>query len=162
MKQKVVFTRLLSRIYFAFSGQLITTKAPRFLALKWNVVLPVLLLSTLFSCDYKPKNQGKALYLQHCQSCHMEQGQGLGKLMPPIANADFVKNNSAQLSCFIRNGLSEEIVVNGQSFNGNMLGYPQLTETEISNLVYYIMIELNQMEQGYNIKEIREQLEGCN
>lgn len=99
--------------------------------------------------------------MQHCQSCHMEQGQGLGKLMPPIANADFVKNNGAQLSCIIRNGLSEEIDVNGQPYNGKMPGYPQLTETEISNLVYYIMVELNQMEQGYNIKEIRAQLEGC-
>lgn len=124
-------------------------------------LLLTLSIVALFSCDYKPKNQGKALYLQHCQSCHMEQGQGLGKLMPPIAMADFVKNNGAQLSCIIRNGLSKEITVNGQSFNGKMLGYPQLTETEISNLVYYIMVELNQMEQGYNIKEIRAQLEGC-
>ncbi|MEZ4721134.1 MAG: cytochrome c [Flavobacteriales bacterium] len=113
------------------------------------------------SCDYKPKNQGRALYNANCQSCHMEQGQGLGQLYPPIRSSDYVLEHKTELACLIRFGIAGKLDVNGVQYDGEMNGYPRLTETEVSNLVHYILVELNAQENPYTIKEIREQLEEC-
>jgi mono/diheme cytochrome c family protein len=120
-----------------------------------------LLLITITACDYKPKNQGKSLYLKHCQSCHMENGQGLGQLFPPVSNADYVNIHSDELACIIRYGLEGEITVNGVTYNEAMSGNRQLSDIEIANLTYYILKELNDIEKPYSIAEIRLQLDRC-
>ena len=113
------------------------------------------------SCDYKPMNQGQSLYRQHCQSCHMEEGQGLGELYPPVANSDYIKENSEKLACLIRHGIAGEIMVNGVAYNAEMSGYPQLTENEISNLVYFLTVEWNGQTEPYTLKEVKDQLSDC-
>lgn len=113
------------------------------------------------SCDYKPRNQGKVLYDRECQSCHMENGQGLGSLMPPLANADFVMENQEQLACIIRNGMEGNVVVNGINYSGNMPANKQLTDVEIANLVHYIIEVLNEQPDNFTIQDVRSQLESC-
>jgi len=121
----------------------------------------VFTLMVLIGCDYKPRNQGRVLYEKECQSCHMENGQGLGKLIPPAANSDYVVNHREDLACLIRNGIEGEIIVNGQNYSGAMDGNSQLTEIEINNLVHYILVDLNQQKDPYQISEVRAQLERC-
>ncbi len=113
------------------------------------------------SCNYKPKNQGRALYNEYCSSCHMENGQGLGELYPPVAKSDYVLANKEWLACLIKNGVSRPITVNGVAYNMAMSGYPQLTQNEISNLVYYILVQLNDQDDSYNLKEVKHQLDEC-
>ncbi len=113
------------------------------------------------SCNYKPKNQGRALYNQHCSSCHMENGQGLGELYPPVAKSDYVLANKESLACLIKNGVSGPVTVNGVTYNTAMSGNPQLTQNEISNLVYYILVELNGHDDSYSFKEVKQQLGQC-
>ena len=91
----------------------------------------------------------------------MENGQGLGKLIPPVANSDYVVNHREDLACLIRNGIEGEIIVNGQNYSGEMDGNSQLTEIEINNLVHYILVDLNQQKDPYQISEVRAQLERC-
>jgi len=121
----------------------------------------VFTLMVLIGCDYKPRNQGRVLYEKECQSCHMENGQGLGKLIPPVANSGYVVNHREDLACLIRNGIEGEIIVNGQNYSGAMDGNSQLTEIEINNLVHYILVDLNQQKDPYQISEVRAQLERC-
>lgn len=113
------------------------------------------------SCDYKPRNQGRALYEKECQSCHMEQGQGLGKLFPPVAKSDYVLQHKDQLACLIRNGIAVDMLVNGQLYSGEMAGNSQLTEIEINNLVHYILVDLNDQKEAYQISDIKAQLQAC-
>ena len=113
------------------------------------------------SCEYKPRNQGKALYKQHCLSCHMDNGEGLGKLFPPIRNADYILQNPAELACLIRHGIEGEITVNGVEYEGQMGGNLQLTDVEITNLVHYILVEMNAQEKAFNALEVKAQLENC-
>jgi len=121
-----------------------------------------LLIVLLFAaCDYKPRNQGRVLYERNCQSCHMESGQGLGRLLPPVANADYVVENRAELACIIRHGISGPIEVNGVAYEGEMEGNLQLTDVEINNLVHYILVDLNDQKEHYVIGEVREQLVKC-
>lgn len=124
------------------------------------VVIALLALVTA-ACSYQPKNQGQALYNAHCQSCHMEKGQGLGKLYPPISDSDYVSENSDRLACIIRHGMTGKVVVNGITYDGEMAGNARLTEVEVSNLVQYILTGLNQRENPYTIKDIKVQLDAC-
>ncbi len=123
-----------------------------------NLVLFTLLLA---ACDYKPRNQGKVLYERNCQSCHMESGQGLGRLLPPVANADYVLEHRAELACIIRHGISGPIQVNGVTYEGEMEGNRQLTDVEINNLVHFILVDLNKQKEHFVINEVRNQLEKC-
>lgn len=126
--------------------------------------VPLLLFSVCFavlSCERKPYRQGEILYQNFCANCHMDDGSGLAGNIPPLAGADFVRQNQDQLACIIRYGLEGGVVVNGIAYQNPMAGIPQLSEFEIANIINYI----NQAwgnDYGYlPLKDIRESLEGC-
>lgn len=91
----------------------------------------------------------------------MEKGQGLGQLIPPVGQSDYPVHQSAQLACIIRNGMKGEVTVNGVTYAGEMAGNSQLSDVEISNIVHYLLVELNSTENPYTITDIRAQLESC-
>jgi mono/diheme cytochrome c family protein len=91
----------------------------------------------------------------------MESGQGLGELIPPVANADFVIENKDDLACIIRHGISGSIMVNGKRYEGEMAGNSQLSDVEINNLIHYILVDLNGQTSAFVISDIREQLREC-
>lgn len=129
-----------------------------------NKPLFALVLTALvgvFSCDYKPRNQGHSVYVKHCQSCHLENGEGLGALIPPVANADYVTERSDELACLITHGISGNITVNGVAYEGEMPGNKLLTDVELTNLIHYILVDLNQQENPYVINDIKAQLANC-
>lgn len=82
--------------------------------------------------------QGKLLYDRHCSNCHQPDGRGLGRVYPPLADSDFLKNNFGKTLCLMRHGISGELVVNGKSFNQPMPGVPSLTDLEIAEIATYI------------------------
>lgn len=126
--------------------------------------VPLLLFSVCFavlSCERKPYRQGEILYQNFCANCHMDDGSGLAGNIPPLAGADFVRQNQDQMACIIRYGLEGGVVVNGIAYQNPMAGIPQLSEFEIANIINYI----NQAwgnDYGYlPLKNVRESLEGC-
>jgi mono/diheme cytochrome c family protein len=106
------------------------------------LLLPALL--TLPSCFTNKKHQGERLYVQHCSSCHGEQGEGLGQLIPPLAGSDYVAKYPGRLACIVRVGLKGPIVVNGVDYNQLMLGvqdtttHHQLSPAQITTLPNFI------------------------
>jgi hypothetical protein len=68
----------------------------------------------------------------------MEDGKGLGRLIPPLADADYLINHQEHIACIIRYGLKGEIYVNGQFFNQEMPGEKALSDFEINNIINYI------------------------
>lgn len=91
----------------------------------------------------------------------MEQGQGLGELIPPVANADYVLENKDLLACIIRNGIEGKMLVNGVEYEGEMEGNLRLSDVEINNLVHYILVDLNDQKEYFDINEVRSQLDQC-
>jgi mono/diheme cytochrome c family protein len=89
-------------------------------------------------CSDSPYQQGEALYTYYCANCHMEDGSGLEGLIPPLAQADWLRDNQAILPCIIRKGIEGPIVVNGRTYEQAMAGIPELTETEITNIINYM------------------------
>ncbi len=104
----------------------------------------VLVLVTFFSFQKKPKidlaassERGKEIYLRNCVSCHMDQGEGLEGIFPPLANSDYLladKKRAIKQSLY---GVSGEMTVNGKKYNGEMNGF-DITDEEMSDLMNYI------------------------
>jgi mono/diheme cytochrome c family protein len=81
--------------------------------------------------------RGKETYLAYCISCHMEKGEGLESVYPPLAKADYMmtdKNRSIQQVLY---GATGEMKVNGITYNLDMTGF-DLTDDEVSDLMNYV------------------------
>jgi cytochrome c551 len=82
--------------------------------------------------------QGKNIYERSCANCHQSNGEGLGKLIPPLNPSDYMLEDIGRTVRIIKYGQSGEIIVNGISYNQPMPANPQLTNLEIAQLVTYL------------------------
>lgn len=105
-----------------------------------------ILLFSLFSCNdtktaQEPKLQqsikrGEIVYNDFCISCHLPDGKGVPKAFPPLADSDYLRNKRKESIHAIKFGMSGEITVNGEIYNGTMspLG---LSDEEIADVMNY-------------------------
>lgn len=105
--------------------------------------------------------QGRLLYEQHCANCHQVDGTGLGTLIPPLAQSDYLQNNKQQVLCLIRHGMKGSMVVNGQEYNQPMPANPQLTAIEIAEIATYIYNAWGNQEGFVEVGEARKSLQSC-
>jgi len=82
--------------------------------------------------------RGKEVYALFCQNCHMEAGEGMPGINPPLAKADYLKKPANTLINIILKGESGELVVNGQKYNVPMPSQEYLTNTQIADVLNYI------------------------
>ncbi len=106
-------------------------------------------------------SNGQKLYVKHCQNCHGAQGEGLGKLYPPLTDTLFFKEHRSQLACIIRNGMRGEIQVNGVSYNQQMPAIPELTNIDIAYVLTYITTYFGNSKTHFKQEEIAEFLSEC-
>ncbi|ULQ57843.1 cytochrome c [Flavihumibacter rivuli] len=89
-----------------------------------------------------PKTQsikrGKEVYANNCQSCHLENGEGVEGLNPPLAKSDYLMKNPKKAVDIILRGQNEEIMVNGKKYSVMMPEQSYLSDTEIADVVNYI------------------------
>ncbi|WP_426060062.1 c-type cytochrome [Hymenobacter sp. B1770] len=121
----------------------------------------VALATVLPGCFSSNKNQGERLYVQHCSGCHGDQGQGLARLIPPLAGADYLADHRAELPCLLRNGQNEVIVVNGVGYHHIMPGNKALSPAQLTNLLNYIESHWGNESVPRTIREVQQQLEAC-
>ncbi|MEM8584244.1 MAG: cytochrome c [Bacteroidota bacterium] len=121
----------------------------------------MLLVFCLVNCGEPEYSQGQALYQQHCASCHMDEGQGLGRLYPPLAGSDWLVDKRAESICAIRNGLEGEIYVNDTMYNQVMLGNKDLSAVQITNIMNYINNSWGNDLELVTVDEVRTALEEC-
>ena len=102
-------------------------------------------ITTLFSFQEKAKfdlkasiTRGKEVYSAQCISCHMEQGEGLEGVYPPLAKSDYLKADKNRSIDQTLHGLTGEIKVNGVVYNGEMTGFEHLSDQEISDVLNYV------------------------
>jgi cytochrome c551 len=81
---------------------------------------------------------GKILYETQCANCHQKNGEGLGKLIPPLQPSDYMSTDIPRTIKVIKNGLAGEILVNGIKYNEKMPAFDHLTDLEIAQLSTYI------------------------
>ncbi len=101
------------------------------------------------------------MYENFCSNCHMEDGTGLEKNIPPLANADYLDKHRGEIACIIRYGIQGTIIVNNKIYTTTMEGLPQLTDVEITNIINYVNHAWGN-DYGYiKIQEVQRQLEQC-
>ena|SRR5687768_10826803 len=82
--------------------------------------------------------RGKEIYSAQCMSCHMEEGQGIENVYPPLAKSDYLLQDKARSINNVLHGVTGEIVVNGKTYNMDMTPFNFLTDQEVSDVLNYI------------------------
>ena len=121
----------------------------------------LLLLLALPGCFSNNRHQGEKLYAKNCAGCHGEQGQGLGRLIPPLAGADYLADHRAELACLLRNGQREVIVVNGVGYHNVMPGNKALSPAQLTNLLNFIESHWGNAAAPRTIRDVQQQLDSC-
>ena len=120
------------------------------------------MLFLYISCDKNPYQQGKIYYGLYCANCHMDNGEGLKGLIPPLAQADYLTTHRSDLSCIIRKGLKGPVLVNNIGYGQQeMPGVKKLTDFEITNILNYIGTAWGNTEKLWTVDEVREGLKKC-
>jgi len=107
------------------------------------------------------KNPGGQDYTQHCAKCHGDAGEGIGALVPPLAQTDWLSENQDQIPCIISHGLKDSILVEGIWYDEEMLAVDQLNTIQIGNITNYISKTFSKNQKYYSQSEIEALLEAC-
>lgn len=105
--------------------------------------LALVTVSPFLALQQKPfdlkasSERGKEIYLRNCISCHMEQGEGLEGIFPPLAKSDYMLANKKRAIQQTLYGVTGEMTVNGKLYNGEMNAF-DLTDEQTSDLMNYI------------------------
>lgn len=81
--------------------------------------------------------RGRETYITYCLSCHLDQGEGIEGIYPPLAKSDYLMADKNRAARQILYGASGEMIVNGKTYTGEMTGV-ELTDQEVSDVMNYI------------------------
>jgi len=82
--------------------------------------------------------RGKDVYTAQCMSCHMEQGEGIESVYPPLAKSDYLMADKKRSIDEVLHGLTGPIKVKGAAYDGVMTGFDALSDQDISDVLNYI------------------------
>jgi hypothetical protein len=107
------------------------------------------------------QHPGKSSYQSKCAQCHGDNGEGIRVLIPPLLHSDFAKNNFDSIPCWLKNGISHKIMVNGVEYEQPMYGLA-MDEVQIANVMNYLSKELLDTNCEINSIEVKAILKNCN
>lgn len=81
---------------------------------------------------------GATLFAENCTSCHQEDAKGIEETFPPLAGNDDLFLSAEFPALVLLNGMSGNITVNGQEYEGDMPPFGHLSDAEIAALVTYL------------------------
>lgn len=81
--------------------------------------------------------RGKETYIAYCISCHMEKGEGIEDVYPPLAKSDYMMADKKRSIQQVLRGVTGEIKVNGKVYNTEMSGF-DLSDQEVSDVLNYL------------------------
>jgi nitrite reductase (NO-forming) len=82
--------------------------------------------------------RGKDVYTAQCMSCHLEQGEGIESVYPPLAKSDYLMADKKRSINEVLHGLTGPIKVKGVAYDGVMAGFEMLSDEEVSDVLNYI------------------------
>jgi mono/diheme cytochrome c family protein len=86
----------------------------------------------------KPPRTGAQIFSSTCAACHQPQGEGTN-VYPPLAQSEWVNGIESRLVRIILHGLTGDVEVQGQVYNGAMPAWgPSLSDAEIAAVATYI------------------------
>ena len=104
----------------------------------------IMLLLTMISFQKKPAfdlkasiARGQEIYLAQCITCHMEAGEGVEGVYPPLAKADYLMADKKRSVIQVLKGARGPMKVNGKSYDAEMTAF-DLGDKETSDVLNYI------------------------
>ena len=91
----------------------------------------------------------------------MEDGRGLRRLIPPVAQSDYLVKHRQQLPCLIQHGMEGAIVVNGKKYQQKMPGAENLNPDQITNLLNFVQTNFGNSNERFTIPEVAAMLDSC-
>ena len=113
------------------------------------------------ACVENPYVQGERLYGIHCANCHLDEGQGLASMNPPLNDVSFREEYASQFGCIVRYGLDDTLQIGIRTFDIPMPGNKELTAAEIANIYNYIVHSWHPEMAKTSESEMQEQLKSC-
>lgn len=104
---------------------------------------------------------GQDLYRLHCQNCHGENGEGLGQLAPPLTDTTSLTVKKQKIACYIKNGMSEKIVVDGVVYEEKMPAFPDLKPIDLAKVIVYISNSFGNKQGMYTPEQVAADLKSC-
>ena len=110
------------------------------------MLFSVFLFAGIISLSFqeKPKfnlkesiERGKDIYITNCLTCHLDQGEGIEGVYPPLAKADYLMADKKRSIQQVLYGAQGEMKVNGQVYSAEMVGVP-LSDQQTSDVLNYI------------------------
>jgi len=109
------------------------------------VALPLITTILILSSSFKKQTfdlkasveRGKDLYTTYCMQCHMDSGQGLEGVNPPLAKSDYLMADKKRSIQQILKGAEGEMKVNGKTYNQPMQAI-DLKDEEVSDILNYV------------------------
>lgn len=101
---------------------------------------------------------GKAVYSEFCVRCHLNKGEGVEGIYPPLANSNWLSEKRTESIKSVKYGLKGEIKVNGETYNNNMTAMG-LTDREVADVMNYVMNSFgneNDEHKQVTLKEVSE------
>ena len=85
------------------------------------------------------QDDGEAIYLSRCMSCHQVDGAGIAGVFPPLAGTDWVVGDKGRLIRIALDGMMGETEVQGVVYSGAMPPLKMfLTDEEVAAVLTYI------------------------
>ena len=82
--------------------------------------------------------KGGEVYNANCAGCHQAEGAGMAPMFPRLANNPNLAD-AAYVTNVVVNGLqNKEIVVDGQTYNGVMPGFGQLSDEDVAAVATFV------------------------
>jgi len=110
------------------------------------ILLSIIVCSGIvfLSFQEKPKfnlkesiERGKDIYITNCLTCHLDQGEGIEDVYPPLAKADYLMADKKRSIQQVLYGATGEMKVNGKIYNTEMVGI-DLSDQQASDVLNYI------------------------
>jgi mono/diheme cytochrome c family protein len=81
--------------------------------------------------------RGQEVYVTYCVPCHMEKGEGLEGVFPPLAKSDYLMADKKRAIVQTLKGVKGPMKVNKVSYDAEMQGF-DLNDQEVSDVLNYV------------------------
>jgi nitrite reductase (NO-forming) / hydroxylamine reductase len=78
-------------------------------------------------------------YVTHCGACHQRDGTGMRGVFPPLANNPNVTGDRQHAIDSVLEGVTGEVIVDGQRYDGVMPAMSYLSDEEIAGIVNHVL-----------------------
>lgn len=97
--------------------------------------------------------RGAAIYTSHCAMCHQVSGEGVPPAFPPLAKSDWLMADRARAVAVLAEGLSGEIIVNGQKYDGIMPAQ-MLDDRQVADVLTFVTNSWGNQAEEFTPQEV--------